>query len=167
MSTVKNEKRPVPSWKDENKYVRTMLDIDIEKRLVPKIRARFGDAPMEEARRELPGSVVCKAIFRCIHPGFGDIYVEVMRDEITVTFGRFTHVHFWEAGEQFESDEVYAEEISEGAVKYLERVFADEVEFHGSHEGGGGCHPRKAKRRGFIRRALTSQHYVWSGPLDR
>ena len=67
--------------------------VDIEKHLAPKIRARFGDRPIGEAR-----GTEYMAIFRCIHPGFGDIYVSDGREEITIFVGNFTHVHLTSGG---------------------------------------------------------------------
>jgi hypothetical protein len=94
--------------------------VDIKKHLVPKIRARFGDRPIEDAR-----GTEYIAIFHCIHSEFGDIYVSDEREEITIV-GNFTHVHFddrgWPEPEfQYESEDDYAEKISEEAVDYLKR----------------------------------------------
>jgi hypothetical protein len=138
--------------------------VDIEKHLVPRIRERWGDPPIEEAE-----GTEYKAIFRCIHPGVGDIFVSDERDEITIFLGNFTHMHFdaLTISNEYESPDDYAAKISDEAIFFLEDVFADEIEFWGNGDGLGGCRTRRRKPRGAIRRFLSpAPHYVWSGPLE-
>lgn len=136
------------------------MPLDIEKYLVPKVRARFGDRPID-----LAIETEFEMIFPCVHPEFGDIAIYDDGNEITVFVGNFTHTHFPNYDEEL-SDSERAANIAEDVMEFLEDVFADRIEFYGSQSAMGGWRFRKDKPRGFLARALFGGRYVWSGPLE-
>jgi len=100
------------------------------------------------------------------HPEFGPL--EIMDDEIelTVNCGRFTHVHLSNYEEGITS-EVRARRIVADLVEFLGDVFADRMEFWGTHAGGGGCHLRDASP-GISRFWVRSREvFTWSGPIGK
>jgi hypothetical protein len=103
-------------------------------------------APHEEAA----------VVFLAAHRDVGDIEIQDDGNELTVTVGKFTHTHFANYDEGI-SDSERAERIVNDLVAFLEDVFADRVEFFGSHRTGGGFRPRGAES--------GSDLYVWSGPI--
>lgn len=70
----------------------------------------------------------------------GNIEVQDDIDELTVTVGDFTHGHFGCYEEHFSVDE-RREWVVESVLDFLANVFANKVEFYGSHSGGGGWRP--------------------------
>jgi hypothetical protein len=115
--------------------------------LIPLLKARFSDRPFVVGTGSHPA-----ATFPAIHPEVGDLVIQDDGDELTVYVGNFTHVHF---------DNV------DDTLAFLEDVFADRMEFFGSHLGGGGCRKRAGKPRGVVSKALLGRRtYVWSGPVE-
>jgi hypothetical protein len=121
--------------------------------LFPMLRERFPGRGLHIQN----GPQLC-AIFPGVHPDVGDVEVCDDGDEITVYAGNFTHGHFSNYDDV--AEEQKARLISEDVIEFLEAVFADQVVFWGSHQGGGGWrrldlapHPGPA-----------NGEYVWSGP---
>jgi hypothetical protein len=100
-------------------------------------------------------------VFLAAHPEVGDIEVQDDGDELTVTLGRFTHSHFANHDEGI-TDSERADRIVDDLVLLLEDVFADRIEFFGSHETGGGFRMRCGRRDTL---EANKKLYVWSGPL--
>jgi hypothetical protein len=100
--------------------------------------------------------------FPAAHPDFGDIEIQDDGHELTVSFGRFTHSHVANYDEGI-SEAERAERIAEECTSLLEDVFADRLEFFGSHEKGGGFGPR-GERHDFL--AQKGAVFVWSGPVS-
>jgi hypothetical protein len=130
----------------------------ITDRLVPKLRNHFPDRPMQ-----LSGRSGVAVTFPAAHPDFGDIEIQDDGHEPTISFGHFTHSHVANYEEGISESE-RAERIAEECVALLDDVFADRVEFFGSHEKGGGFGPR-GERRSF--RASKGPLFVWSGPVAK
>lgn len=129
--------------------------------LLPKLRAHFADRPM----RVIPGQAP-QVIFPAAHPEVGDIEIFDDGDEVMMVLGKFTHNHFGNDAPSL-SDVERAERISEEVAGFLQEIFADRIEFFGSHLGGGGCRVRTGKARGLLSRLMFGKKtYVWSGPLD-
>lgn len=126
----------------------------ITEHLVPKLQARFAGRPM----RLSDGHPVV-VVFPAAHPDFGDIEVEDSGNELTITFGRFTHCHIDNYDSHISASE-RAERIAEECVSLLEEVFADRVEFFGSHRDGGGF---TAEVGGA---APDTSVFRWSGPVS-
>jgi hypothetical protein len=108
--------------------------------LIPLLKARFADRPLVVGTGSEPA-----ATFPAVHPDVGDLVIRDDGDELTIYVGNFTHVHFDSVDE---------------TLTFLDDVFADRMEFFGSHLGGGGCRHRTAKA------LLGTRTYVWSGPVD-
>jgi hypothetical protein len=94
----------------------------------------------------------------------GDLAIEVFGEELVVSLGRFTHLHFDEP-DAADGNAARAERLADRVVAFVRDVFADRVEFYGNARGGA-CRPRGGPRRGLLSRWwLGSRTYVWSGPL--
>ena len=99
-----------------------------------------------------------------VHPDFGPI--EVLDDEVelTVHCGRFTHVHISNYDEGITPEE-HNTRVVASLVTLLHEIFADRVEFWGSHRSGGGFRTRGSQ--GPVSKALgvTEAEFTWSGPI--
>lgn len=92
-----------------------------------------------------------------------DVFVE--GDEVTLFLGDRTHQHFacFEIGldEQEKTERVVAD-----VVAFLQKLFADRIEFYGGRYGGG-CRERQTEARGWLpKRMFGERTFVWSGPID-
>ena len=129
--------------------------------LIPQIQAKFSGKPFVVGSP--PGPVVT---FPAAHPDVGDLTIHDDGDEITVYLGNFTHVHFDNDDDGLGKAERSAK-IIEKLMGFLDDVFADRVEFFGSHVGGGGCRMRSSQQRGVISKLFFgAKTYVWSGPVS-
>jgi hypothetical protein len=130
----------------------------IAERLIAKLKSRFPHRPMR-----LGGDESAAVTFVAAHTDFGDIEIHDDGHELTVVFGRFTHSHVGNYDEGINESE-RAERIADQCVCLLDDVFAERVEFFGSHQEGGGFGPR-----GEIRRYVGPKGplFVWSGPLSK
>jgi hypothetical protein len=128
--------------------------------LISQLRTRFTGRPFVVGSS--PGPV---ATFPAAHPDVGDLLIHDDGDEFTVYLGRFTHVHFNCYDEALTQEERSAQ-IVDSLLRFLDDIFADRMEFFGSHGGGGGCRMRDAQQRGGLSKFfLGAQTYVWSGPV--
>ena len=119
----------------------------ITDRLIPKLKARFPDQPWK-----MGGANGRLASLSAPHPEVGDLELYDDGGEVIVVIGKFTHEHFGSL---------------EDAMVFLEKLFADRIEFFGTGSRGG-YRPRKERARGVVSKFLFgSKTYVWSGPLDR
>jgi hypothetical protein len=127
----------------------------ISEKLIPRLRARFPDRALRVHDGTQPA-----ASFPAAHPEVGDLRIDDDGDELTITVGELTHGHF--SPRDYETpSEKKEEEVIERVVKFLDEVFADEIEFW-TADGAGGWHPRgkePSARRPHMRR------FVWSGPV--
>ncbi len=103
--------------------------------------------------------------FDAIHPDFGRLEVADDQFELTIYCGNFTHIHLSNYEKGIPSEE-RDERIVADLVAFLADVFADRVEFFGSHRGGGGCRVRGAQ--GSLPPFLSEgEIFTWSGPVNR
>lgn len=102
-------------------------------------------------------------VFPAVSADFGDIVVrEHPHDaELVVDFGRFTHGHF-DCHEDGLSADARDEIIVARVLDCLDDVFADRMEFYGSHAGFGGSRPRGTQGR-LSKFLIGDQAFVWSG----
>jgi hypothetical protein len=129
--------------------------------IVPVLKARFIGRPVIFGNP--PGPV---ATFPAAHADVGDLVIDDDGDEFTVYVGKFTHVHFSDYDESL-TESARAARIVDNLVSFLDDVFADRMEFFGSHTGGGGCRKRGAEPRGMVSRLFFgAKTYVWSGPVS-
>jgi hypothetical protein len=127
--------------------------------LIPKLLSSFSGDMMRLARED--NSV---AVFSSKHPDIGDLVIQDDGDEFTIFLGRFTHVHFNNYDEGL-SDREKAERIANDVVVFLQKLFADQIEFYGTGSVGG-WRERHRKKRGIISKfILAEKTYVWSGPV--
>ncbi len=126
------------------------------------------EAFMEKLREQLPGVVWSLAsdaaptvVFPAISEDFGDIDVTEQDGELTVNFGRFTHSHFCCYDNEL-TETQKADLIAADTVACLADVFADRLEFYGSHSGIGGF--RRRGTQGALSRLIVGRESrVWSG----
>lgn len=99
-----------------------------------------------------------------VHPDFGP--VEVLDDEVelTVHCGRFTHVHLSNFDEAITPEERNARIVAD-LIDFLRDVFADRVEFWGSHRSGGGCRVRHSQGPVSQFLGVADAEFTWSGPI--
>jgi hypothetical protein len=121
------------------------------RREFPDLRVSFG---------EPPDPIVTIAP---MHPDFGTIEVIDEEVELTVNCGNFTHGHLSNYDEGISTDE-RDKRIVASLVTFLSDVFADRVEFWGSHRGGGGCRLRGSQGR-VSRLVIGGATFTWSGPI--
>jgi hypothetical protein len=106
------------------------------------------------------------AIFPAVHPQVGDLVISDEGSEITVYVGNFTHVHY-DVYVDGISEEERAKQISGQVIQFVEDIFAERMEFYGSHEGGGGCRVRGRKPHDISAKLSAGKRmYVWSGPIE-
>lgn len=130
--------------------------------LIPQIKAKFSGKPFVIGSP--PGPAVT---FPAAHPDVGDLAIYDDGDEITVYLGKFTHVHF-DHNDDEPSEAERSAKIVEKLIAFLDDVFADRIEFFGSHTGGGGYRVRGSRQRGVISRFFFgAKTYVWSGPVSK
>ncbi len=130
--------------------------------LLPQLAANFPNRAMRLTPDHAP-----EVVFPAAHPDVGDIEIHDDGDELTVVLGKFTHTHFGNYDDDI-SEAERAEKICHAVVEFLQDVFTDQIEFYGSHKGGGGCQLRGRKPCGLLSRAsLGGQTFVWSGPLRK
>ena len=98
-----------------------------------------------------------------IHPEFGPIEIVDDEFELTVSCGNFTHVHLSNYDEGISTAE-RAKRTVESLVTFLSDVFADRVEFWGSHLGGGGCRQRGSQSK-LSKLVFGQAIFTWSGPI--
>jgi hypothetical protein len=127
--------------------------------LLPLLKSRFAGRPVTVGSP--PGPI---ATFPAAHPDVGDLVIHDDGDELTLYVGNFTHVHFNNYDEAL-AEEERSQRIAEELVAFLEDVFAERVEFFGSHGGGGGCRGRTKERVVVSKLFFGAQTYVWSGPV--
>ena len=130
----------------------------ISDRLFPRIQAQFGDRPMTIVGTR-------QVVFSAAHSEVGDLTVQDDGDEVTLFLGRLTHCHIGNCDNGL-TEVARQERISDEVLRFLEEIFADQVEFWGNHRGGSS-RQRKAKPRSFLSKLMYgSRTYVWSGPLE-
>ena len=86
-------------------------------------------------------------------------------DEVTLFLAERTHQHFacFDIGL---NEEEKAERVIAEVVTFLQKLFADRIEFYGGRYGGG-CRERQIEARGWLsKRMFGGMSYVWSGPID-
>ncbi len=130
----------------------------ISENLFPRIQAGFGDRPMTIVGAR-------QVVFSAAHSEVGDLVVQDDGDEVTLFLGRFTHCHIGNYDDGLKVAE-REERISDEVIRFLEEIFADQVEFWGNHRGGNS-RERKPKPRSLLSKLMFgSRTYVWSGPLE-
>lgn len=106
------------------------------------------------------------AIFQSPCHRVGELQIWSDEIELTVFIGDFTHFHIGNYDDLL-SKEKKEEAIVEELVQFLEKLFADEIEFFGG-PGKGGQRERKGKPRGFLSKWLFGQDsWTWTGPVNR
>lgn len=138
----------------------------ISRRLFAKLQAHYprgtwrvgpgARQPATESHYQAQDPVV---IFPAIHDDIGDVEIFDEGIELTLYLGRFTHTHFSPVNYNRPVAR-YADELVEQIVRFLDRLFADQVEFW-SRGRAGGWHMRGTQSFA----GLGAKRYVWSGPL--
>jgi hypothetical protein len=134
----------------------------ITDKLIPRVKERFPDAKAEFGAPPEPA-----VVFPAIHPEVGDIKIYDDGSELTLVAGNFTHGHFSDFDTK-DPDEA-EQNIVDDVLRFLERLFADQIVLWGSHQSRGGWY-----NRGGTSKAIPSleqmkegkQLYVWSGPVS-
>ncbi len=105
-------------------------------------------------------------VFPAASEDFGDLVVsgDPHAPELVVDFGRFTHGHF-DCHEDGLSVDARDGIIVARVLDCLDDVFADRLEFYGSHAGFGGSRPRGTQGR-LSKFLIGDQAFVWSGRRD-
>lgn len=105
-------------------------------------------------------------VFPAASEDFGDLVVsgDPHAPELVVDFGRFTHGHF-DCHEDGLSADARDGIIVARVLDCLDDVFADRLEFYGSHAGFGGSRPRGTQGR-LSKFLIGDQAFVWSGRRD-
>jgi hypothetical protein len=128
--------------------------------LLARLDEAFAGTP-----RAIEGGDRTVVTFPAWHHDVGDLSIEVFGDELVVSVGRFTHLHF-EDHEPGDAEDAAAARLVDEVVAFVRDVFADRIEFYGGRFGGG-CRQRGGAPRGWFSRLLFGRRaYVWSGPLD-
>jgi hypothetical protein len=122
--------------------------------LIPLLRERFPNRGI----KSVAGAKPCITI-PAVHSEFGDFQIFDDGDEITLVAGVFTHGHFsnYDSIPVEEKEKIIAEDVAD----FLEKVFADQVVFWGSHKDVGGWRVVKPDSTD---KQKHQQEYVWSGP---
>lgn len=130
----------------------------ILERLIAALPNRFPDGCWRVSEGRAPSIV-----FPAVSADFGDIVVTAHPHdfELVVDFGRFTHGHF-DCHEDGLSSDARADAIVARVLDCLDDMFADRLEFYGSHAGIGGSRPRGTQGR-LSKWLLGEQAFVWSG----
>lgn len=126
--------------------------------LRPLLRARYP----EHAHVPDDGSAI--AVFRSAHPDVGQLELLEENEEVTAVLGTFTHGHFSCFDEDL-SVVQRAHEIAAEVIPFLDDLFADRIEFWGSHQRAGGWCRRGAGRSALLG-LFAGKMYVWSGPVE-
>jgi hypothetical protein len=127
----------------------------ISRKLIPKLLSRFPGRGLRVHEGTQPA-----ASFPAAHPDVGDLRIHDDGDELTITVGELTHGHFSPTNHQAPSEEKEDQVIGR-VMKFLDEVFADQIEFW-TADRAGGWHPRgKAPS---LQRA-NMRRFVWSGPV--
>jgi len=135
--------------------MQTLLD-----RLVAALPARLPDVAWRH------GEDGRSLVFPAVSEAFGDLVVsgDPHDPELVIDFGRFTHAHF-DCHEDGLSVDARADAIVAKVLDCLDDVFADRLEFYGSHAGIGGSRPRGTQ--GQLSKWLPgAEAFVWSGRRD-
>jgi hypothetical protein len=98
-----------------------------------------------------------------MYPEFGTIEIIDDEVELTVHCGNFTHIHLANYDEGISTDE-RDERIVASLIAFLSDVFADRLEFWGSHRSGGGCR-RRGSQGTLSKVVFGSVSFTWSGPI--
>ncbi len=126
--------------------------------LVRRLADDFADRPMR-----LPAGGEVLAVFPAMHPEVGDVSILANGDELVLSLGRFTHLHFACHDKPLPPDAGAARIVAEVA-EFLRELFADRIEFYGTRRSG--WRPRTGRKRGALSRLFFGRTtYVWSGPL--
>ena len=127
----------------------------ISEKLIPRLRAGFPDRGLRVHQGTQPA-----ATFPAAHPEVGDLHIDEDGDELTIRVGELTHGHFVPRNYRTPSQEK-EEEFVERVMKFLDEVFADQIEFW-TTDGAGGWHARGEEPLG----QWPNRHkFVWSGPV--
>lgn len=112
-----------------------MSETSLAALMKPKLKAAFPHMNIEYFDTADPFAVIAP-----MHPDWDAIELIDDKVEITIEFGKFTHVHYMG---DFSGDITIAvmNEICDDVIDHLTYVFSDEQEFH-THGRGGGCRPR-------------------------
>ena len=129
--------------------------------------ARLVDAFPDVTRGE-PAEARTLAVFRSANASIGEIVLMDDGEELTAYVGQFTHLHFDGGGiDDDETPAAHEGRVVDEVMGWSAEVFADRIEFFGSHERGGGCRPRTGAARGRLSRwFFGARTWVWSGPVD-
>ena len=132
---------------------------DLSKQTKKALQHRFPHSAV--TYDEGPGPI---ATIAPIYPEFGVVEVIEGADELTVNCGNFTHVHLSNYDEGI-SPEERNQRVVASLIDFLSDVFADRIEFWGSHRGIGGCRRRESQDPGleFESKGAT---FTWSGPTE-
>jgi len=133
--------------------------LSLGERLMQMINTRLPNQP-----RTVGGSHAAVVVFSSANPDVGDIEIYDDGEELTVLVGKFTHTHFGNYDTTLSSQQ-RVERIAEDVVSFLEDVFADRIEFFGSHIGAGGFRRREHPRGLLSKLIFGRKTYVWSGPV--
>ncbi len=111
------------------------------------------DAFISKLNEQLPdciwhfgGEAARSVVIPALSQDFGNIEILDEDGELAIYFGKFTHAHFQDPSP---------------AVICLQAVFADELEFYGSHSGSGGFRLRGSQDQSQLATYVKTQ--VWSG----
>lgn len=127
-------------------------------RLIQALPTRFPDVAWRRSEDN-----DAEIVFPAVSPEFGDIVVSEhpYDGELIAMFGHFTHAHFGCYDGDLQGPE-RAEAIVADLMDCLAEVFADRLEFYGSHAGIGGF--RKRGTQGALSLLLLGREaFVWSG----
>jgi hypothetical protein len=127
----------------------------ISEKLIPRLLARFSDSGLRVHEGRQPA-----ASFPAAHPEVGDLCIDDDGDELTITVGELTHGHFTPKDYRLPSQEKQ-EDLIERVMEFLDKVFADQIEFWSAGRAGG-WHARGEEPLGQWR---NRRRFVWSGPL--
>jgi hypothetical protein len=127
----------------------------ISEKLIPRLLARFSDSGLRVHEGTQPA-----ASFPAAHPEVGDLCIDDDGDELTITVGELTHGHFTPKDYRLPSQEKQ-EDLIERVMEFLDKVFADQIEFWSAGRAGG-WHARGEEPLG---QWPNRRRFVWSGPI--
>jgi len=105
------------------------------------------------------------AVFQSPCSRVGELQIWDDGIELTVFIGDFTHFHIGNYDDSF-SKEKKEEAIVGALLLFLEKLFADEIEFFGNGRSGGQ-RERNQKPRGFLSKWLFGKNsWTWTGPIN-
>jgi len=131
----------------------------ISEKLIPKLLARFPLRGLRVHEGTQPA-----VSFPAAHPEVGDLHIDDDGLELTISIGHLAHGHFFPSNYQGPSkkpSEKDEEEVIERVLRFLDDVFADQIEFW-TADGAGGWYARGGEPLG---KWPSRRRFVWSGPI--